>query len=82
MWVLLICVLAQEKIEEWVQSVQHDADTARTKTVNAANDPAQQQVLFILIYLFIFLKYQLKSEMPINKFFFKQLILYETTTDI
>ena len=56
MWVLLICVLVQEKIEEWVQSVQHDADTARTKTTNAANDPAQQQVLFILIYLFIFKK--------------------------
>ncbi|KAL9411052.1 hypothetical protein AB3S75_044766 [Citrus x aurantiifolia] len=36
--------LTQEKIEEWVQSVQHDADTARTKTANAANDPAQQQI--------------------------------------
>lgn len=54
MLVLLVCVLVQEKIEEWVQSVQHDADTARTKTANAANDPAQPQVLFILIYLFIF----------------------------
>ncbi|KAL9408518.1 hypothetical protein AB3S75_046981 [Citrus x aurantiifolia] len=36
--------LTQEKIEEWVQSVQHDTDIARTKTANAANDPAQPQI--------------------------------------